>query len=205
MTTLNMPQRTMLGKIVAFGDEGGYMNPETKTFNFLVEEGLIETNPGVTNAAGHVATRATAGGYHVYNSQGTEQAEAPATPATQEHTTMSTEFAIDSGIAVPSISRAGSATSKYPFHVLEVGQSFFVPHVTNKDGEVVPGITGSTVSSASKRYATKSGTKTITRKGEQVEVDNYVYERRFISRVVEENGVKGTRIWRAEVDNADEA
>jgi len=111
-------------------------------------------------------------------------------------------FAVESGVPIPAIKRQGAATSIYPFDALEVGQSFFVPATDEMPN---PGKSlASTVSSASKRYATENGTRTINRKNketgemEPVEVPAYKYDRKFMVRTVEENGVKGARVWRIE-------
>ena len=112
-------------------------------------------------------------------------------------------FNIENDVEIPAIKRAGRSRALYPFDDLEVGQSFFVPATEEmKD----PGKSlASTVSSASKRYATQDGTRTINRRDKEtgaltpVEVPAYNYERKFMVRSVDESGVKGARVWRVEV------
>ena len=126
------------------------------------------------------------------------------TPATE---TAASAFQIDTGIAVPKISRGINTEAKYPFDKLEVGHSFFVPATEAMPN---PGKSlASTVSSASKRYATEDGTRDMKRKNketgemETVQVTKYKYARKFIVRTVEENGVKGARVWRIEPEAED--
>lgn len=201
MTQLSANQLTKLGKIVAATqDEAtGFVHMSVKSVQILLDAGLVECNNEITDAQGNPAVRATPEGITTMNTPAdTAAAEAPASA-----------FAIDTGIPVPTIRRAGSATSKYPFDDLPIGGSFFVPATEDMPN---PGKSlASTVSSASKRYATKNGTRTINRKAnaEQaaalgvevgtlvpVEVDAYDYERKFIVRSVEENGAAGARVWR---------
>lgn len=208
MTQLSANQMTKLGKIVAATqDEAtGFLHMSTKSVQILLDAGLVECNTEMTDAQGNPAVRATQQGIETMNAPDTAPAaEAPASA-----------FKIDTGIPVPTIRRAGSATSKYPFDDLPVGGSFFVPATEEMPN---PGKSlASTVSSASKRYATKNGTRTINRKADEalaqergvevgtlvpVEVDAYDYERKFIVRSVEENGVSGARVWRIDPNEDD--
>lgn len=206
MSQLSANQMAKLGKIVEAtqNPDTGYVHMSVKSVQILLDAGMVECNNEITDAQGNPAVRATPEGINTMNTPAETAAEAPAS-----------EFKIDTGIPVPTIRRAGSATSKYPFDDLPVGGSFFVPATEDMPN---PGKSlASTVSSASKRYATKNGTRTINRKADEalaaergvevgtmvpVEVDAYDYERKFIVRSVEENGVSGARVWR--IDPTDE-
>lgn len=198
MTNLSKGQADKLANIVAATQsEAGMCYMTEKSVQLLVDAGYVECNITMTDPddAKKVAVRATPTGM-AYEE----------TPTTTEGTkTMNSPFAIDDGVAIPAIKRSGSATSIYPFDALEVGQSFFVPATEDMPN---PGKSlASTVSSASKRYATQNGTRTINRRNketgemEPVEVPAYDYERKFMVRSVEENGIKGARVWRVEVDH----
>ena len=76
----------------------------------------------------------------------------------------STSFKIDSDVPAPK-QRAGRPV-KYPFSQLEVGQSFFAPHVS-----------AAGVSAASRMFAKRNGGH-------------------FSTRTWIENGVEGARVWR---------
>lgn len=205
MTKVSKAQADKLATIVAAtNSDAGMCYMTEKSVQVLVDAGYVECNIAMTdpNDAKKVAVRATQTGVAYEH-------DAPAT--TEGTTTMespATAFAIEDDVKIPAIKRTGSATSVYPFDALVVGQSFFVPATDEMPN---PGKSlASTVSSASKRYATENGTRTINRRNkksgemEQVEVPAYDYERKFMVRSVEENGVKGARVWRVEVEADDE-
>lgn len=209
MTKLNKVQSDMLARIAeaTLDQTQGYaMVKNGATVNMLAEGGLVEVNAQMVEGD-KIAARATDKGVDAYqNGDMVEPANATADePATNEGNQAMSEFKIDTGVPVPAIKRTGAATSIYPFDALEVGQSFFVPATEDMPN---PGKSlASTVSSASKRYATENGTREITRKNrttgekETVEVPTYHYDRKFMVRSVEENGVKGARVWRVEPKN----
>ena len=120
---------------------------------------------------------------HIHKYQTAETAE---TGKTEKVKTM---FKIEDSIPVPTISGRGRGGNVYPFDQLEVGQSFFV------EGEKT--IAPSTISAATARYAVpaEDGATKTNKKGEVVPV--MVKTRIFLGRrKVEENGVKGVRVWR---------
>jgi hypothetical protein len=212
MTKLNHIQAAMLAKIAEATldqTQGFAMVKNGATSAMLAEAGLIELNPQMIEGD-KIAARTTDAGVDTYQNgdsvEPVNEDNQPANePATNQGTKPMTEFSIDTGVPVPAIKRSGAATSIYPFDALEVGQSFFVPATEDMPN---PGKSlASTVSSASKRYATETGTRELTRKnrttGEQetVTVPTYTYERKFMVRSVEENGVKGARVWRIEPKN----
>jgi hypothetical protein len=183
----------------------GFVYMTEKSVKVLLDAGLVECNNAMQDGNGNVAVRATKAGIDALASpvepetnEGTEIMDTPAATAAP--------FAIEDGVKIPSIKRSGAAASIYPFDKLAVGQSFFVPATEAMPN---PGKSlASTVSSASKRYATENGTREINRKVDgvmtKVTVPAYEYERKFVVRSVEENGVKGARVWRVEpADHAD--
>lgn len=193
-----------LAEIVAAGANGIYTSPAVH--GPLVEAGLVEINPAMTNENGEVATRATQTGIESLDSGATvadnatseTQTATAATGTTQKAKTM---FKIEDAIPVPTISGRGG--NVYPFDQLEapqtidgkiVCQSFFVPNSESKPNAAKS--LASTVSSATARYAVpaEDGSTKTNKKGEVVPV--MVETRKFVVRSVEENGVKGARVWR---------
>lgn len=79
-----------------------------------------------------------------------------------------TEIQIDKGIPIPTKMQLGRR-SKYPFDIMDVGDSFFVP---GRDGKSF----GGTVTAARKRLTDMA----------------------FEMRTVKEDGVIGVRVWRTE-------
>ena len=182
-----------LAEIVAAGANGMFV-PES-VYAPLVEAGLVEINPAMVNDAGEIATRATQAGIESLDKGETvgdnATSETAETGTTQKVKTM---FKIEDSIPVPTISGRGRGGNVYPFDQLEVGQSFFVANDESKPNAAKS--LASTVSSATARYAVASedGATKTNKKGETVPV--MVETRKFVVRSVEENGVKGARVWR---------
>lgn len=174
-----------LAEIVAAGPNGLYTSPAVH--GPLVEAGMVEINPAMTNEAGEIATRATQKGIEEMN-QNTETGTAAASAP------VATSFAIEDNVPMPTGSGRGRGGNVYPFDALEVGQSFFVPNSEEKPNAAKS--LASTVSSATARYAVPAadGSTKTNKKGEVVPV--MVETRKFVVRSVEENGVKGARVWR---------
>lgn len=105
-------------------------------------------------------------------------------------------FLIENDVPIPAISARGRGRGGdvYPFKVLAVGQSFFVPNSESKPNAAKS--LASTVCSATARYAVpaEDGSTKTNKKGEVVPV--MVKTRMFVVRRVEEDGVKGARVWR---------
>lgn len=187
-----------LAEIVAAGANGLFT--PVAVHGPLVEAGLVEINPGMTNENGEVATRATQAGIESLDSGATvgNNATSEATSATAETgktEKVKTMFKIEDSIPFPKISGRGRGGKMYPFDQLEVGQSFFVANDESKPNAAKS--LASTVSSATARYAVASaedGSTKTNKKGEVVPV--MVETRKFVVRSVEENGVKGARVWR---------
>ena len=186
-----------LAEIVAAGANGMFV-PES-VYAPLIEAGLVEINPAMTDENGFVATRATQAGIEsldsgaivVDNATTEANSETAETGETQKVKTM---FKIEDSIPVPAISGRGRGGNVYPFEVLAVGQSFFVPNSESKPNAAKS--LASTVSSATARYAVpaEDGSTKTNKKGEVVPV--MVETRKFVVRSVEEDGVKGARVWR---------
>ena len=182
-----------LAEIVAAGANGMFV-PES-VYAPLVEAGLVEINPAMVNDAGEIATRATQAGIESLDKGETvgdnATSETAETGTTQKVKTM---FKIEDSIPVPTISGRGRGGNVYPFDQLEVGQSFFVANSEDKPNAAKS--LASTVSSATARYAVASedGATKTNKKGETVPV--MVETRKFVVRSVEEDGVKGARVWR---------
>lgn len=175
-----------LKEIVAAGADGLYTGPAVH--DALVAEGLVELNPAGPNDKGETLTRATQKGIDSMNTASNTGTAAASTSA------VSSGFAIDDGIALPTISGRGRAgATVYPFDKLAVGQSFFVPNSEDKPNAAKS--LASTVSSATARYAEPvEGETRIDRKGNSVQAMKAT--RQFVVRSVEENGVAGARVWR---------
>ena len=186
-----------LAEIVAAGANGLFT--PAAVHGPLVEAGLVEINPAMVNEAGEIATRATQAGIEsldsgaivVDNATTEANSETAATGKTEKVKTM---FLIKNDVPVPVISGRGHGGNVYPFEVLAVGQSFFVPNSESKPNAAKS--LASTVSSATARYAVpaEDGATKTNKKGEVVPV--MVETRKFVVRSVEENGVKGARVWR---------
>ena len=186
-----------LAEIVAAGANGLFT--PAAVHGPLVEAGLVEINPAMVNEAGEIATRATQAGIEsldsgaivVDNATTEANSETAATGKTKKVKTM---FQIEDNVPVPAISGRGSGGNMYPFEAMAVGQSFFVPNSESKPNAAKS--LASTVSSATARYAVpaEDGSTKTNKKGEVVPV--MVETRKFVVRSVEEDGVKGARVWR---------
>lgn len=175
-----------LAQIVAAGAEG--MFTPASVHAPLVAEGMVEINTAVVDAAGNIATRATPKGIEAMNAPQTQAPAAAPAPAAGKPS-----FAIETGVAMPAVSGRGRTANTYPFDQLEVGQSFFVPNSPERENAAKS--MASTVSSATARYAVEvPGETVVNRKGKTVPKVEEV--RKFVVRAVEENGIKGARIWR---------
>ena len=186
-----------LAEIVAAGANGLFT--PAAVHGPLVEAGLVAINPAMVNEAGEIATRATQAGIEsldsgaivVDNATTEANSETAATGKTEKVKSM---FKIENEVPVPAISGRGRGGNVYPFEVLAVGQSFFVPNSESKPNAAKS--LASTVSSATARYAVpaEDGSTKTNKKGEVVPV--LVETRKFVVRSVEEDGVKGARVWR---------
>ena len=173
----------LLGSIVEATKTAGYTHvAQDADLKALVESGHVEADP--TNIAdGKIAVRATA-----------LALEAPvAVPAAKP---VVTSIEILTGMDIPTAVRGASKKEVYPFSKLEIGQSFFVPIDSEKFA--------STVSSASRRFAVKTGETVVSKRTGQP-TDVLQYTRKFTCRAVKagqkySNGfvetADGTRVFR---------
>lgn len=171
----------LLANIAEAGLEGFVYASEEEAAP-LIDEGLIEVNRSVFNDFGEIAVRIT--------QKGLESLDKGEKAADNEVLKMVNEmFDIKKDVPMPATSSGRNRHGYvFPFAHLEVNDSFFV------EGE--KGISPSTISSATARYAVPSpdGLTKVNRKGESVPV--MVPTRRFVGRKVVENGVAGIRVWR---------
>lgn len=192
-----------LAMIVAAGADGLFTS--AAVHGPLVEQGLVEINPGITNEAGEVATRATQKGIDSMNTN------TGATPTpTPGAAAIKSAFKLDDAVELPTIKRGGRGGNVYPFDEMAKGQSFFVAATADKPDPAKS--LASTVSSATARYAVEVEGET-----EEVEVKTYQLDdagkrvkrdgsfvvlstatetrakmqltRQFVVRSVEENGI----------------
>ena len=187
----------VLAEIVAAGANGLFT--PAAVHGPLVEAGLVEINPAMVNEAGEIATRATQAGIEsldsgaivVDNATTEANSETADTGKTEKVKSM---LKIEDSIPVPTISGRGRGGNVYPFDQLAVGQSFFVANDESKPNAAKS--LASTVCSATARYAVpaEDGSTKTNKKGEVVPV--MVETRKFVVRSVEEDGVKGARVWR---------
>lgn len=136
----------------------------------LVEAGLLEVNEAIKNEAGEIACR-------IVQTKGNE---------IMSEEVVEVKYKIEEGFV--KTKNARKANAKYPFHALEVGQSFFVP------GKEVAKMAG-TVASANKRHAeVVEGEVRVNKKGVEVPVTKQI--KKFAVNAAEKNGVKGVHIGR---------
>lgn len=205
MTKLNKIQSDMLTRIAegTLDQTVGYaMVKNGATSAMLAEAGLIELNAQMVDGD-KIAARTTEKGLDAY--QNGDNVEPANEATTNEGNNTMSQFEIETA-PLPARKRGSNAKSIYPFDALEVGQRFFVPATEEMPN---PGKSlASTVSSASKRYATENGTRTINRRNketgelEPVEVKAYTYSRKFSVVAGEKDGVKGAFVGRIPVEEA---
>lgn len=179
-----------LRSIVDATVRGGFVYTLPAIHQPLIAEGLVEINTQVaTDANGGIATRATQKGIElVAQKQTVTSADVGTVSAADLTAKAKPVFELQTGIAIPPVAGRGrTGESIYPFEKMEVGQSFFVAKESKN--------LASTISSANARFAEEiPGETRKNRKGEDVPARRFT--RKFVVRTVEENGVKGSRIWR---------
>jgi hypothetical protein len=176
----------------------GFLYTSAAVHTPLAEAGLVEVNPTMANDAGELATRATQKGIDSVSKNGENQTS-ETNGETAKTEKVKTMFQLEDNVALPSISGRGRTGrgrtgTTYPFEAMAVGQSFFVANSEDKPNAAKS--LASTVSSANARYAVPSadGATKTNKRGKTVPV--MVETRKFVVRSVEENGVKGARVWR---------
>ena len=103
-----------------------------------------------------------------------------------ENVAIESVIEIEDDIPLPAIKRKTAKESPYPFDLLQVGQSFFVPLTVKK--------MATNVNQAMKKHMVQDGTFSKNRKG--VDVPTLVKTVVFEVRIAEKNGVAGCRIFR---------
>lgn len=214
----------LLAQIVAATLAGSFVHTSPAMHVSLVEAGLVEINPEMTNDAGEIATRATPKGIETVNPKDIKAAETNgavtatnAATLTPGATAIKSAFKLDDAVALPTIKRGGRGGNVYPFDEMGVNQSFFVAATSDKPDPAKS--LASTVSSATARYAVEVEGETeevevktykLDEAGKRVKVDGsfvvlstatetrpkMAVTRQFVVRSVEESGVKGARVWR---------
>lgn len=203
----------LFASLVSAGISGTFVQPaEIKPY---VDAGLAESRADMADATGAIASRVTEAGMKQWNEF--QAATASATPAPFAASTQvvspasvaplasvlaPSAFSIRKGVAVPPQKRTGGRGAPvYPFDALEVGDSFFVPATTAKPNPAKS--LASTVSSASKRYASERKdaagavvNETVTVRGKTITRPQLIYSRVFIVRSTTENGVAGAYVGR---------
>lgn len=137
----------------------------------LLKDGMVEVN-GEIRDGDKVATRATEKGIAAYNEQNAAASGGGDTGASQ--------FEIITNAVLPTTRGGGRSGSNYPFDKLEVGNGFFIPATTERPNPAKS--LASTVSAASKQFATDTGKTKTTPKGNTVPV--FEYTRKFTIKAV---------------------
>lgn len=205
-----------LAEIVAATLAGSFVHTDEASHVKLVADGLAEVNHEIKNEAGEFATRATQKGIDSMNQAQTVTTSGVGVGSLAA--AMKSAFTLDDAVALPVIKRGGRGGEVYPFEVMAAGQSFFVAATEAKPDPAKS--LASTVSSATARYAVETGeTEVVTVKNYQTDEatgkrvkgeDGHLVllsestetrpkmreTRKFVVRSVEENGVKGARVWR---------
>lgn len=164
----------------------GFIYLPESVYGQLEQEGLVEVNHNMKDEAGNPAVRATDKGQSTVTNE--TQTQAAAAPVAKSN------FALEDGVAIPTVKRASIGGETYPFDKMEVGQSFFIAATDERPNPAKS--MASTVSSATARYAkpAEDGATRVNRKGKTVPV--VVETRKFMVRSVNENGAQGARVWR---------
>jgi hypothetical protein len=124
---------------------------------------ISKTEADVLAAEGKIEINLTAGP----DAQGNVQVRA-ISPVVAEQTPEKMQFEIVSGLPIPASTRGGGGSREeiYPFSKLQVGESFFIPATAAKPN---PAETfASTVTSAQRRFAEKTGNTKTNRVGKVV-------------------------------------
>lgn len=179
----------------------------TKSAQKLIEAGFVVLD-GDSDIHGNLPLKSTQLGYDWYeakylNSENEEK-------MTEQETTQeqSTEFAVFTGPLVKGIRKSTARAAKYPFDDMnepvqnEDGSynyaQFFVP--VDLEDEKTKRVLNGAVANANRRYSTVVDEEEYqTKTGDTRKRYVYEYERRFISKTVEHDGVMGVLILR--VDN----
>lgn len=183
---MNKKNFALMGSIIAAMavEATPYLMATQKSVEPLLKDGLAETNAEIKDGD-KIATRATDKGIAEYEAQKAAEANGGEAAST---------FEIDDGVPMPTARGGGRTSILYPFDKLEVGQSFHIAATADKPNPSKS--IASTVSAATKKYATETGETKTTPKGNTVPVLNYT--RKFSVKAVDATDPKGAgaRVWR---------
>lgn len=176
-----------LKDIVAIYPEGMFVFPEV--FNPLIEQGLVEINPSMTDGDA-VITRATQAGIDFVNSGATFTE-----PVKEVKKMEKLNIVIEDNVPKPEkTGRFGGRETIYPIDKLEVGQSFFLPDTAERPN--IAASIASTVAANNAKFSIDDpeGKTRLNKKGETVPVK--IRTRSFSVVKCEYNGVSGARVYR---------
>ncbi len=206
----NKPEITLAQVVEATQDpERGFMYASGEFVLLNEGHGFIEVNqdPTTIRADGAVMVRATPAGIAFVQAEQNsekgvaqtenvavesvstvhEQQAAPQTNQVSKEPKKMT-FAVET-VEIPAVKRGRGAATKYPFDLLEVGQSFFVPNSASEKGNAAKSV-ASSVAAANKRYSQEiAGQTRVNRKGKTVPATEQI--RLFETRSVEKDPVHG--------------
>lgn len=199
----------LLAAVIAATDANGngFVAAQYAAPKELIAAGLIEVNSEIKNEAGEIAARVTDAGRKfaadgVLPEDGTVT-DGSTTTGTSEAKPATRTYSIDDNVPLPEKERRTvQRNEQYPFSQLAVGQSFFVADSEVKSGNAAKSL-ASTVSTANQRYSVETGEMRPHKRNPEKQVPVRRQERKFEIREMENNGVKGARIFRVEV-TADE-
>lgn len=188
----------VLAAIVTATNDGGFMYTSAEIHNPLIDAGLVEVNTALVNETGEMATRATVKA--ITAAQEADSTGEKLEEVAKPDPVAKPSFTLETGVAIPVIAKGGAIRkSAYPFEHMDAGHSFFVAATADKPEPAK--MLASTVSGATRKFAvekkhpeTGETLMRINRKKNSVPVLENTKE--FTIRAVEENNVKGARIWR---------
>lgn len=197
MVTLSKAETARLAECVDKTLAGSYTMNTVKQFEAASGAGFVESNPSIADGK-TIAFRATADGIAFIQNMRQREADAAAfasgtpapqpsetTPATVAAPTVWSNKTMFNIVTVDNIEEFAKASgkrnreTKYPFDALAVGQGFDVPPTADRP-EPWKSLQ-STITTASRRYATVTGTK-VNAKGKTV--NEYAFSRKFAVRKV---------------------
>lgn len=157
--------------------EQGFSFQPVEIAEALEKDGKVEVNRDMTNEAGDVAVRSLA------------PSVAPVAAPKQKGVSM---FQIEDVAVSPSKRSGAGRQSKYPFELLEIGQSFKIPCEEGQTPAELLKKLQSNIAGAKDKFAEPHPTETkVNRSGETVPVK--VYTRNFAV-AIEDNGVRVGRV-----------
>jgi hypothetical protein len=178
MANLSKTQKTLLKAVESAGaSELGYLETDNSAdLNALKAAGLIDIGSlgeGKTQVAARMVPNGAVKPNGAAGAAGAETVAAG--PAAK--------YPLAAGIPIAPALKGGSKKEEYPFSLMQIGDSFLVP-VSDEFPEPWKSF-ASTVSSATRRFATKSGEMRKTKEGK--DVPKLIPTRKFTMRRVRKN------------------